>query len=247
VIGGDEVVADQQREGEHAAHRTRSAVGASPWPPAPSGSPAILLRSGIGPAAALAGLGIEPVADLPGVGANLADHPVTRLLLVPTPGSCDPDTPLAQVVARYTAPASGEFNDMTAAAVQLTSSVRVIFQPAEMRQHLRPAPLIVAQRRPLVVVGRNTAKRDRSIDRRGAPDDPTTWVGNNPAGHRHCGQAPVVRGAPTAATASVLTEKLCLRSVWYIATVGISAVGQMVGAKSQRRRMTFHTGPEDDS
>jgi choline dehydrogenase len=76
------------------------------------GSPAILLRSGIGPTAALAGLGIGPVADLPGVGAGLADHPVTRLLLVPKPGSCDPQTPLAQVVLRYTAPGSGEFNDM---------------------------------------------------------------------------------------------------------------------------------------
>jgi choline dehydrogenase len=76
------------------------------------GSPAILLRSGIGPKAALAGLGIEPVADLPGVGASLADHPVTRLLLVPKPGSCDPQAPLAQVVLRYTAPGSSEFNDM---------------------------------------------------------------------------------------------------------------------------------------
>ena len=76
------------------------------------GSPAILLRSGIGPTAALAGLGIDPVADLPGVGAGLADHPVTRLLLVPKPGSCDPDGPLAQVVLRYTAPGSAEFNDM---------------------------------------------------------------------------------------------------------------------------------------
>jgi choline dehydrogenase len=68
------------------------------------GSPAILLRSGIGPVAVLAGLGIDPVADLPGVGAGLADHPVTRLLLVPKPGSCGPDTPLAQAVLRYTAP-----------------------------------------------------------------------------------------------------------------------------------------------
>jgi choline dehydrogenase len=76
------------------------------------GSPAILLRSGIGPKASLAGLGIDPVTDLPGVGAGLADHPVTRLLLVPKPGSCDPDTPLAQVVLRYTAPGSSEFNDM---------------------------------------------------------------------------------------------------------------------------------------
>ena len=75
-------------------------------------SPAILLRSGIGPGAALADLGIEPVADLPAVGAGLIDHPVTRLLLVPKPGSCDLETPLAQVVLRYTAPGSGEFNDM---------------------------------------------------------------------------------------------------------------------------------------
>ena len=52
------------------------------------------------------------MADLPGVGAGLTDHPVTRLLLVPKPGSCDPQTPLAQVVLRYTAPGSGEFNDM---------------------------------------------------------------------------------------------------------------------------------------
>jgi len=55
---------------------------------------------------------VEPVADLPGVGVGLVDHPVTRLLLVPKPGSCDRETPLAQVVVRYTAPGSDEFNDM---------------------------------------------------------------------------------------------------------------------------------------
>lgn len=76
------------------------------------GTPAILLRSGIGPREAVLELGIEPVVDLPGVGANLIDHPVTRVLLVPTPGSCDLETPLAQVVLRYTAPRSNEFNDM---------------------------------------------------------------------------------------------------------------------------------------
>ena len=76
------------------------------------GTPAILMRSGIGPKDALLELGIEPVLDLPGVGANLIDHPVTRLLLVPKPGSCDLETPLAQVVLRYTAPGSNEFNDM---------------------------------------------------------------------------------------------------------------------------------------
>ena len=76
------------------------------------GSPTILLRSGIGPKHASLGLGIEPLVDLPGVGADLMDHPVTRLLLVPKPGSCDPETPLAQVVLRYQAAGSDEFNDM---------------------------------------------------------------------------------------------------------------------------------------
>jgi choline dehydrogenase len=109
LVTGDRAVGvDIAGEGEPAevyGRRITLAAGAI-------GSPAILLRSGIGPKAELAGLGIEPVAGLPGVGAGLADHPVTRLLLVPKPGSCDPESPLAQVVLRYTAPGSGEFNDM---------------------------------------------------------------------------------------------------------------------------------------
>jgi choline dehydrogenase len=39
------------------------------------GSPALLLRSGIGPSAQLHALGINVVADVPGVGENLMDHP----------------------------------------------------------------------------------------------------------------------------------------------------------------------------
>ncbi|WP_216216557.1 GMC family oxidoreductase [Amycolatopsis aidingensis] len=38
------------------------------------GSPALLLRSGIGPAARLRGSRVEPLVDLPGVGRNLQDH-----------------------------------------------------------------------------------------------------------------------------------------------------------------------------
>lgn len=37
-------------------------------------SPAVLMSSGIGPAAELKEIGIEPVIDLPGVGKNLQDH-----------------------------------------------------------------------------------------------------------------------------------------------------------------------------
>jgi choline dehydrogenase-like flavoprotein len=39
------------------------------------GSPAILMRSGIGPAEHLRAVGVPVKLDLPGVGANLADHP----------------------------------------------------------------------------------------------------------------------------------------------------------------------------
>jgi choline dehydrogenase len=39
------------------------------------GSPAILLRSGVGPAAELTALGIAVVAEAPGMGTNLIDHP----------------------------------------------------------------------------------------------------------------------------------------------------------------------------
>nr|BFD87708.1 GMC family oxidoreductase [Streptomyces sp. Xyl84] len=48
------------------------------------GSPAVLLRSGLGPAAHLAENGIRCEADLPGVGANLSDQPGVFLPLSPT-------------------------------------------------------------------------------------------------------------------------------------------------------------------
>lgn len=48
------------------------------------GSPAILLRSGIGPAEALRSLGIEVLADLPGVGGNLHDHPSFQVYFAPS-------------------------------------------------------------------------------------------------------------------------------------------------------------------
>ncbi|MBI1848130.1 MAG: mycofactocin system GMC family oxidoreductase MftG [Candidatus Rokubacteria bacterium] len=75
-------------------------------------SPAILLRSGIGPHDDLAALGITPVLDAPGVGANLIDHPFAAVALVPKPGVCDTRQPTVQVGARYTSPGSPEFNDM---------------------------------------------------------------------------------------------------------------------------------------
>jgi choline dehydrogenase-like flavoprotein len=48
-------------------------------------SPALLLRSGIGPAGDLRALGIPVVADLPAVGENLHDHPALELQFAGTP------------------------------------------------------------------------------------------------------------------------------------------------------------------
>ena len=74
-------------------------------------SPAILLRSGIGPADELAPLGIPSVADLPGVGKHLMDHPMTPMLFWPAVGTVDPERPLAQTLLCYSSE-MGEFNDM---------------------------------------------------------------------------------------------------------------------------------------
>jgi choline dehydrogenase len=63
------------------------------------GSPAILLRSGIGPAADLTPLGIRPVLDLPGVGRGLADHPASSIDFA-VPASW-PGQPVFQSVATF--------------------------------------------------------------------------------------------------------------------------------------------------
>jgi choline dehydrogenase len=49
------------------------------------GSPAILLRSGIGAVADLVALGIAPVAELPAVGKNLRDHPMFAVAVAARP------------------------------------------------------------------------------------------------------------------------------------------------------------------
>jgi len=49
-------------------------------------TPALLLRSGIGPGKHLSSLGIEVVRDLPGVGRNLQNHPKVQDIAVHLPG-----------------------------------------------------------------------------------------------------------------------------------------------------------------
>jgi choline dehydrogenase len=75
-------------------------------------SPAVLMRSGIGDAAALGALGIAPVVDLPGVGRNLMEHPGAFLFVVPTEGVCDTSEVQFQLGVRTTAPGSPYRNDL---------------------------------------------------------------------------------------------------------------------------------------
>ncbi len=75
-------------------------------------SPAILMRSGIGPRAELEKLGVCCVVDAPGVGANLIDHVLAPVVAIPAPGAPHDPQVTNPVGIRYTASGSDEFNDM---------------------------------------------------------------------------------------------------------------------------------------
>ncbi len=77
-------------------------------------SPAILMRSGLGPAADLAGLGIPIIRDLPRVGQNFMDHPILRasIRLRPEHVSEDPDQRHTNCCVTYTSGLGGGVRDM---------------------------------------------------------------------------------------------------------------------------------------
>jgi choline dehydrogenase len=76
-------------------------------------TPAILLRSGVGPPSELARLGVGCVAAVPAVGARLLDHPGAAFFLLPRLGA---DTrrkdPLIQTIHRYASAGSAHGPDM---------------------------------------------------------------------------------------------------------------------------------------
>src|ERR1700687_4839691 len=83
-----------------------------PRPPGAINTPAILMRSGIGPRAELEALGIKSVIDLPGVGRNLIDHLLVPVVANPMPGVSHDPRVTNPIGIRYTANGSSEFNDM---------------------------------------------------------------------------------------------------------------------------------------
>jgi choline dehydrogenase len=75
-------------------------------------TPAVLIRSGIGPREVLDRLGINVASALEGVGQNLMDHPAIGPTLYPDEGVADWDMPVIQTTLRYTATESQDRNDM---------------------------------------------------------------------------------------------------------------------------------------
>ena len=76
-------------------------------------SPAILMRSGLGPATELERHGIDVVTDVPGVGQNLSDHPAMSVVCAVKDGvTVDFDEPIIQTILRYTAEGSVKRNDL---------------------------------------------------------------------------------------------------------------------------------------
>ena len=75
-------------------------------------TPAILVRSGVGPRDVLQRLAIAEVARSEGVGENLMDHPAIGPTLVPKEGVAHFDQPVIQTTLYYTATGSDDVNDM---------------------------------------------------------------------------------------------------------------------------------------
>ncbi len=98
-------------------------------------TPAILLRSGIGPAEKLAPHGIRQRVPLPGVGENLIDHFGTGVQAFPKPEvSHDPNV-VTEIGLRYTAPGSDQFNDMQLAISTIWDEEQVRGLTDAPRQH----------------------------------------------------------------------------------------------------------------
>jgi choline dehydrogenase len=68
------------------------------------GTPELLLRSGVGPAAMLQAAGIDVVVDLPGVGANLQEHPWSVMRVRATDPQAPGMRPVNGSLLRYEVP-----------------------------------------------------------------------------------------------------------------------------------------------
>lgn len=96
------------------------------------GTPAVLLRSGIGPGPELAALGIAVLADRPGVGRNVQEHcgvSQSRFVRVPTYNSRMKPWHLAAQMAQYLAARRGPFTSIAVQAMAYARSHAELAEP----------------------------------------------------------------------------------------------------------------------
>jgi choline dehydrogenase len=101
------------------------------------GSPAILLRSGVGPPDDLRTIGINPEISLAGVGANLIDHACLSANWHASPGIVEANTPYIQAILRYTACGSLLENDMQSILFQAQTQPCLQLRAHLMKPHSR--------------------------------------------------------------------------------------------------------------
>ena len=115
------------------------------------GSPALLLRSGIGPGAALAELGIEPRHESAGVGGNLQEHPLVPIVFgargTDTLKSAESPANLLRYLFGRRGPLAS--NGVEAFAFERIAhpsapDLELIFAPFEPRNQLQEAPQVHA-------------------------------------------------------------------------------------------------------
>lgn len=124
VARGVEVVTGASTQELHARRVVLSAGAVN--------SPAILLRSGVGPRDELGRHGIDVRLHLPGVGAGLHDQIRTGVFMVPKPGAENYGASVGQIVVRAAADSTARSNDMYYAMVNH-------FNLAHQFPHLREA------------------------------------------------------------------------------------------------------------
>ncbi len=142
-------------------------------------SPAILMRSGIGPAQALSALGIPVVADLP-VGQNLQDHcglTYSKLVDVPTYNSPFGPWTIGKNLLRWLAKKDGP---MSSAAVQVMAGLRSSPELPEADIAVSFIPLAIGfekgkpqmHKQPGITIGGNCMRPDSRGEIRLASSDP---------------------------------------------------------------------------
>ena len=116
------------------------------------GSPQLLMLSGVGPAAHLAGLGIPVVLDSPGVGQNLKDHPKLYVTWQIRDGYSGGNAPgRGSATLRFTAPGSQYRDDLYVGLTAFTTPrVKTLTAPGDGAAAARAdlAEMMVALLRP---------------------------------------------------------------------------------------------------